>query len=303
VVDFPNQVVLCDVTLRDGLQREKEFVPTATKLALYDVLLDAGVLHFEIGAFVSPRVIPQMLDTPEVIAGAKKPPGVLFQALVPNLKGALRAVETNVDELIYLCTASDTYTRKNQNSTLERVMSQLGDVVKVAHERNVKVRLGMGMSFGCPYEGPTPPEKVLRLVDEAFEAGVDSVQPADSIGVATPGHIQRLLRSIYDRWPKADVGLHLHDNRGLALANTLAGIDAGCRHFDAALAGLGGTPIYAASMGNACIEDMAYMLEGANVKTGLDLEKLVAAARMAEEIVGHPGHSHLLAAGIKPVAA
>jgi hydroxymethylglutaryl-CoA lyase len=300
MVQFPEHVTLCDVTLRDGLQSEKEFVPTQKKLALYDALLASGIKHFEIGAFVSPRVIPQMQDSEEVIAKAKKEKGVVFQALVPNLIGAQRAVNTDVDELIYLSTASETYTKKNQNRTIDQVLEQLADVVKVAHEKGVKVRLGIGMSFDCPYEGPTPPDRVLRMIERGLEAGVDSIQPADSVGTATPGRVQELLKSIYDRWPDVDIGLHFHDNRGQALANTLAGIDAGCRHIDASLAGLGGTPIYAGSMGNACLEDMVYMLHGAGVKTGINLEKLVKAASLAEEVVGHKGNSHLLRAGIKP---
>ena len=276
-------------------------MPTAKKIELYDALLAAGVRHFEIGAFVSPKVIPQMQDTPQVLAAAKKPPGVILQALVPNLVGAQRALEAGVvDELIFLSTASETYTRKNQNRSRDEVFASLEQVTGLAHAQGLRVRLGIGMSFYCPYEGPTPPEKVMNTIERGFAAGADAFLVADSIGTANPGEVQSLLRSIYDRWQEADVGLHLHDNRGQALANILAGIDAGCRYFDAAIGGLGGTPIYAGSMGNACLEDMVYMLDGLGVNTGMDVTKLVEAAALAEQIVAHALPSRLLRAGVKP---
>lgn len=301
MLTIPDHVTICDVSLRDGLQAEKEFVPTDRKIALYEALLAAGVRHFEIGAFVSPKVIPQMQDTAQVLAAARKPQGTFLQALVPNLYGAERALETGVvDEFIFLSTASESYTRKNQSRTREEVFAALEQVTRLAHAHGLKVKQGIGMSFHCPYEGPTAPEKVVQTIERGLGAGASSFLVADSIGTATPREVQSLLRSIYDRWPDADIGLHLHDNRGQALANVLAGIDVGCRYIDAAVGGLGGTPIYAGSMGNVCLEDIVYMLDGMGVSTGMDVAKLVEAAALAERTVGHALPSRLLRAGVEP---
>lgn len=303
-LQLPDEVLVVDVGPRDGLQNEQEPVSTAAKIALVDGLARAGVRRIEATSFVSPRAVSQLADAAEVMSAIDRLPGVEYAALVPNARGLERAIAASADVVNVVVVATETFNRRNVNMSVEESMAATAQIARLAAEAQVPVSVVLGASFYCPFEGPVPMERVLDLVAQFVDSGISEVTLADTIGAANPAQVGRLATAILARWPQLELGLHLHDTRGLGLANALAGVEAGIMRLEASVGGIGGCPFAPKATGNACTEDLVFMLEAMGVRTGIDLDALIEVARGVPGIVGHPLPSKMLAAGPPaPVAA
>ncbi|MBK6980306.1 MAG: hydroxymethylglutaryl-CoA lyase [Betaproteobacteria bacterium] len=281
-----------DVAVRDGFQMEKSFVPTATKISLIDELSRTGLARIEVTSFVSAKAVPAMADANEVLAGITRVPGVVYVALVPNLRGVQNAAAAakRPDELNGVVSASETHNRANINRTHEQSLAELPAMVRAAHEAGMRLTMSLSTTFGCPFEGRVEEAVVLRFVEAFRAAGVDGISLADTTGMANPRQVEELTAHVLDRFPTKDdtyYTLHFHNTRGMGLANVIAGIEAGVRSFDGSVAGLGGCPFAPGATGNICTEDMVNMLADMGYDTGVDLDRLIAAARRVPGIVGH----------------
>jgi hydroxymethylglutaryl-CoA lyase len=284
----PREITIVEVGPRDGLQNEAAPVSTADKIAFVDRLAAAGHTRIEVSAFVSPRWVPQMADAAEVFAGINRRPGVRYSALVPNLAGLARARAAGADEVAIFPAASETFSRKNLNQTIDDAMNGLREVCHEARSAGVPVRGYLSAAFACPFEGAVPAEKVSELTARLLDMGVFEVALSDTIGVAHPAQVDDLLDAVTRRSPIDKLALHLHDTRGTALVNVYAGLDAGITTFDAAAGGLGGCPYAPGATGNLATEDLVYMLDGLGIVTGVRLGGIIEASREIEPHVGHP---------------
>lgn len=289
----PEQIALREVAPRDGLQNEPP-VPTGDKIRLVDALSRTGLARIEAVSFVHPRAVPQMADAAEVWAAVEKRPGVRYSALAPNLKGVERALEAGFDAVEVVVSASDTHNRANVGRTAEESIAEFADIVGLARERGAEVEAIIATSFGCPYEGDVDPGRVAAIVDAVAAAGVDRVAFGDTTGMGTPRRVNDLLDAVETDLP---VLMHFHDTRGTALANLLTAMDRGVVEFDASVGGLGGCPYAPGASGNVATEAVVHMLHDMGVETGVDLEALLGAAALAQEIVGRELESGVLRAG------
>jgi hydroxymethylglutaryl-CoA lyase len=293
---FPARVSLREVGPRDGLQNEAP-VPTADKIALLDALGQTGVRRIEAVSFVHPRAIPQMADADEVWAGAKRNPDVAYSALVPNARGAERAVAAGFRELEVVVSASDTHNRKNLNRSTAESLDGIAQLIGTVHAAGGTVEVIVATSFGCPYEGDIPVPRVVSVVDSAVAAGADRIAFGDTTGMGTPTRVTALVDAVRSRHPDIPMLLHFHNTRGTALANVLAALQLGVTEFDASVGGLGGCPYAPGASGNLASEELVHMLEDMGIDTGVDLGALLEAARLAERIVGRELPSAVLRAG------
>lgn len=285
---LPEHVTIVEVGPRDGLQNEKAVVSTAEKIAFVDRLSEAGHQAIEVSAFVSPKWVPQMGDAAEVFAGIAQRDGVRYSALVPNRAGLDRALTAGVREVAIFAAASETFSRKNINLSIDDSFAVYRQVTDAAMQAGLRVRAYLSTSFGCPYEGPVDTERVVALTDRLIQLGAYEVAVSDTIGIAHPGQVARLLDALLPRVPVARVALHFHDTRGTALANVLAGLQHGVATFDSSAGGLGGCPYAPGAAGNLATEDLVYMLDGLNVASGVSLDGVVAASRAIARAIGHP---------------
>lgn len=294
-----------DVAVRDGLQIEKAFIPTDTKVALIDALSDTGLCKIEVASFVSPTAVPQMRDGSEILARIVRNPQVRYVALVPNIRGAHNALTAAAkpDELNVVMSASETFNRANINRTHAQSMAELPTMVRLAHEAGVNITISLSTTFGCPFEGPVSTAVVLQLVREFQQMGLDGVSLADTTGMANPKQVRELTAQIIAACPAPANAhptyytLHFHNTRGMGLANVLAGIEAGVVSFDGSIAGLGGCPYAPGATGNISTEDMVHMLAAMGYDTGVDLDKLIAVARRIPAVVAHDVPGQLIKAG------
>ena len=289
-----DHVTVYEVGLRDGLQNEAAFVPTRQKLKLAEMLVEAGLKRIELTSFVSPRWIPQMADHAIVAADAIRHPGVRYSALVPNMRGLEGALAADLSEIAVFLSATEAHSKKNINKTVAEALGVLTEVIQAAKEENLFVRGYVSTVFGCPYEGDVDPAAPHRLVHGLLEAGVDEISLGDTIGVANPRQVRAFMQRLQADVPMDRIALHMHDTRGTALANVLAGIDAGVRIFDSAFGGLGGCPYAPGASGNLATEDLVYMLEGMGFETGIDLERLVATSQLVADLVSRTLPSKVL---------
>jgi hydroxymethylglutaryl-CoA lyase len=292
----PSPITVYEVGPRDGLQNEAASVPTEGKLALIRALAAAGLRRIEATSFVSPRWIPQLADAAELTAALPATPGLSYVVLVPNAKGLDRLAEAldragpgraPVEAAVFL-SASESHNRKNLNKTVEESFRELEGLVPAARARGLGVRGYVSTAWGCPYEGKVAPERVAPVVARLVALGCDQVSLGDTIGVGTPGETRRLLALLLRDLPAERLALHMHDTRGTALANVLAGLDMGITTFDSSIGGLGGCPYAPGAAGNLATEDLVYMLNGMGYETGVDLARLVEAGVLAERLVGRP---------------
>jgi len=281
------RVYVHDVAVRDGFQIEPAFVPTDVKIALIDELSATGLAKIEATAFVSPKAVPNLRDAEAVMRGIRRVPGVIYSALVPNAKGAERAVACEVDEINLVVSASETHNCANVNRTTEQSLSGFRDVMSIVHGTGVAVNGSISTTFGCPFEGSIPEIRVFHCVERYLELGMDGITLADTTGMAHPKQVRELTRAVLARFPTAEITLHFHNTRGMGLANVLAGLETGVMRYDASLGGLGGCPFAPGATGNICTEDLVHMLEAMGYQTGVDLDKLLVAARRLPDIVGH----------------
>ncbi|MCC7325360.1 MAG: hydroxymethylglutaryl-CoA lyase [Burkholderiales bacterium] len=291
------KVAITEVGTRDGFQSEPEFIATQTKVQVIDALVAAGVRAFEATSFVSPRAVPQMADAHDVIAQVARRDGVNLAALVPNARGAERAIGANVDEMVCFVSASETHNRKNLNAPIEPSLRHVADIVAVANGHPVTVRGAVACAFGCPFEGEVPVDAVLRVVDGYAKLGITRLTLGDTTGMATPPTVARAVAAIRTRFPQLEITLHFHNTRGAGLANVMVGLDLGIRRYESSIAGLGGCPFAPGATGNICTEDLVYLLEESGFDTGIDLEALIAVARQVETIIGRPLPGQVMKAG------
>jgi hydroxymethylglutaryl-CoA lyase len=294
--DLPTRISLREVGPRDGLQNEDP-IPTEAKVRLIDALSQTGVGRMEAVSFVHPKAIPQMADADEVWAKITREPTVRYSALVPNLRGAERAMDRGFTEIEMVVSASDTHNRRNVNRSTAESLDDVARVVALAHARGATCEVIVSTAYGCPYEGDMPVQRVLWVVDRAVAVGADSVSYGDTTGMGTPTRVARLIGETRSAHPELQLGLHFHNTRGTGLANVLAALVLGVTDYDASVGGLGGCPYAPGATGNVCTEDLVHMVEDMGIDTGVDLEKMIEAARLAEELVGRALPSQVLRAG------
>ena len=285
---LPRQVRIVEVGPRDGLQNEREIVPTTIKLALIDQLADAGLTTIEAGAFVSPKWVPQMADSAAVLAGIQRRPGVSYPVLVPNQQGLEAALAAGVTAIAVFGAASETFSRRNINCSIAESLDRFRPVVEAAQQHGVKVRGYVSCALGCPYEGEIAPEKVAEVAGALYTMGCYEISLGDTIGVGTPGKVQRMLEAVAWEAPMDCLAGHYHDTYGQALANIYASLELGLATFDASIAGLGGCPYAAGASGNVATEDVIYLLNGLGIETGVDLDALVDAAAFISAALKRP---------------
>jgi hydroxymethylglutaryl-CoA lyase len=295
-------ITVYEVGPRDGLQNEAVEVPTADKVAFVDRLSDAGLPIIEVSAFVRPERIPQLADATEVFARITRRPGTRYTALVPNLKGLARAMAARVTDIAIFAAASDTFSRRNINSSIDDSLAIYADVSAEALGQGLRVRAYLSTAFGCPFEGDVPIGRVTALTHRLFDMGAYEVAISDTIGVAHPGQVAAVLTALTREFDMARIALHLHDTRGTALANVLRALDFGVTTFDSAAGGLGGCPFAPGASGNLATEDLLYMLHGLGLETGVDLSRVVSASRGIQPVIGHALPSrYVQAARLQPL--
>jgi hydroxymethylglutaryl-CoA lyase len=305
----PKRVFINEVAVRDGFQSEPEFVPTADKIRLIDRLSATGLARIEVTSFVSPKAIPNLRDAQEVMQGIRRNPGVIYAALVPNERGAQRALECQVDEINLVMSVGETHNIANMRMTHEQSLTQFQRVMALLEGTSMRVNGTVATAFGCPFDGPQPVQKVMDVVAQYLDIGMHSITLADTTGMASPRQVGELSRVFFDRYRDVPLTLHFHNTRGMGLANVVAGLDAGANSFDASLGGIGGCPFAPGATGNICTEDLVHMLHACGVDTGVDLDLLLAIARELPSIVGHDVPGQLIRAGkttdlhTKPIAS
>jgi hydroxymethylglutaryl-CoA lyase len=277
---------LREVAPRDGFQSFRDFIPTERKLEIIKSIAEAGVKYIETTSFVSPKAIPQLRDAADLMAKVPRQ-DISHAALVPNLKGAQNAITAGVDQLVVVISATDVHNRANIGRNIEKSLADLDAIFALAQDKGIKVNGAVGVSFGCPYQGDVSEGEVFKVVEEYISRGAAGVILADTIGMATPTRVDRMVREFRVRFPGADFVLHFHNNRGTAMANLFAALLAGATSFDTALGGIGGCPNVPRAAGNLPTEDVVYMLEDMGVNTGIDLEALIGAAHLLENILGY----------------
>jgi hydroxymethylglutaryl-CoA lyase len=296
VSDLPAQISLREVGPRDGLQNEDP-VPTDAKIELIDALSQTGVRRIEAVSFVHPKAIPQMADADEVWKRIHRSDDVRYSALVPNLRGAQRALDAGFTEIEVVVSASDTHNRKNVNRSTEESLDDIAELIASAHAAGATVQVIVSTAWGCPYEGDVPVERVVAVASRAARDGADSMSFGDTTGMATPARVQHLVGDFRSTHPDLPLNLHFHNTRGTGLANVLTALEMGVADFDASVGGLGGCPYAPGATGNVATEELVHMVEDMGVATGVDLEAMIDAAATAERIVGRTLPSQVLRAG------
>ncbi|MFM8598522.1 MAG: hydroxymethylglutaryl-CoA lyase [Mycobacterium sp.] len=295
----PGHVTIREVAMRDGLQIESP-VPLAAKLELLDAIARTGVREVEATAFVSPSKVPALADAAEVAAALGDYPQIEFSALVASAGGATRAVAAGLRSLEYVVSAADGHSRANVGRTSAEACAQIADVAGIAHAAGASVEVIIATAWDCPFDGPTPPERVLDVIDAACEHGADRVALADTIGTATPGRVTALVDMVRPRIGERPLGAHFHNTRGAGLASAWAAVTAGVTRLDASVGGLGGCPFAPGASGNIATEDLVYLLRDSGVGVDVDLSAAIAAAKVARSVVGHDLPGALLRAGDRP---
>jgi hydroxymethylglutaryl-CoA lyase len=294
---LPERVTICEVGTRDGFQIEPDFIPTEQKIEVVNLLSAAGLARIEVTSFVHPKAVPQLRDAEEVMARITRRPGTRYAALVPNEKGAVRAIDAGVDAIHTVLSASESHNLANVNMTIAESLDKLGAVLRVAAAAKVHVGCGISTSFGCPFEGDVPLPQLERVVARLVEMGARAVGLADTTGMANPRQVGRVLEHLVPRFPGVEWTLHTHDTRAMAIPNILAAMACGVTHFDASIGGLGGCPFAPGASGNVCTEDLVHCLHAMRVDTGVDLAKLIAVSKRVEQIVGRALPGQVIKAG------
>jgi isopropylmalate/homocitrate/citramalate synthase len=292
-MNIPKRVRLVDVGPRDGLQNEQAVVPTDVKVALIDLLSDAGFPAVEATAFVSPKWVPQMADASDVMARIRRKPGVRYPVLTPNMKGFEAALAANADEVAVFVAASETFSRKNINCSIGESLERAKPVFDAARANGVRVRGYISCVLGCPYEGNIDPSKVAEVADALHRLGAYEVSLGDTIGTGTAGNTQTLIRTVNGRVPIESLAGHFHDTYGQALTNLYVALELGVTTFDCSVAGLGGCPYARGATGNVASEDVVYLLQGLGVETGIDMTKLRRAGQFISDFLARPPASRV----------
>lgn len=296
-IKWPEKIIFCEVGPRDGLQNEKTMLSVERKIELIERSADAGVKIVEVGSFMNPKAIPQMADTDEVCLKMKRLPGVEYRALVANLKGVERAKAAGIDKVKLVLSASESHSKANLKRTSAELLDGFKQCIAYAADNGVEVSGAISTAFGCPFEGKIPFAKVEYIAEKMRELGMTELSLSDTTGMANPAQVFDLCAHMMAALPDVRWFLHFHNTRGMALANIITGMQAGVIRFDASLAGLGGCPYAPGASGNVASEDVIHMLHEMGIETGVDLLKMMEAARLLQQWVGHPTDSAVLRAG------
>lgn len=298
LLSLPRRITIREVGPRDGLQNEDVILSTADKLRLIDALCDTGLTQIEVGAFVRAQNVPQMADTPEVFAGLRRCSGVIYSAIAPNAVGARRAIDAGADAVQVFLSASESHNRSNVNMSIEQSLTNVAEMAAIVCPTGKPFDAVLSVSFGCPFEGDVPIERVLDLCQRLLDLGAQDLTLGDTTGMAHPVLVVKVVQAFYERFPRQPLCLHLHSARGAGLANILAAMQLGVHEFDSSIGGIGGCPFAPGAPGNLCTEDLTHMLHEMGVETGLNLPKLMDAARMLERLIGHTVPGQTIKAGI-----
>ncbi len=293
-MSLPSKVKIVEVSPRDGLQNEKEFIATPIKIELIDRLSQAGFPNIETVSFVSPKWVPQMADGAQVMAGIQRRPGTIYSALTPNLRGFEGALAAGIDEVVIFGAASEAFSQKNINCSIAESLARFEPVAQAAKAAGLRLRGSISCALGCPYQGETPVESVVDVARRMLALGCDEIDVADTIGVATAVRVGQVMRAVTEIVDPARVSGHFHDTYGQSLANILAAMQAGISIFHSSVAGLGGCPYAKGATGNVATEDVLYMMRGMDIDTGIDLDAVVD---IGQWISGHIGHKSSSRAG------
>jgi hydroxymethylglutaryl-CoA lyase len=291
-----SHVRVTEVGTRDGFQSEPQFIDTALKAEIIDAMIAAGLRHIEATSFVSPRAVPQLADAHDVLSRLARRGDAHIAALVPNARGAERALGAGIDEAVSFVSASETHNRANLNASIAESLDNVAEVASLMKGR-VKLRGAVACSFGCPFEGNVPVEAAMRVIDRYAEIGVDNLTLGDTTGMATPPTVARLVEAIQRRHPKLPIALHFHNTRGVGLANVMVGLELGVREFESSIGGLGGCPFAPGATGNVCTEDLVYLLDESGFDTGIDLAALIAVAQRVQSVIGRTLPGQVMKAG------
>ncbi|HET9339532.1 MAG TPA: hydroxymethylglutaryl-CoA lyase [Casimicrobiaceae bacterium] len=290
------EVRVTEVGTRDGFQAEPAFIPTDAKAGVIDALIAAGIRHIEATSFVSPKAVPQLADAYDMLARVERRAEAHLAALVPNARGAERALAAGVDEMVCFVSASETHNRANLNASIDGSLANVAEIAAIARGRT-PLRGAIACAFGCPFEGEVPVDAAMRLADAYAKLGIVNLTLGDTTGMATPPTVTRLVRALGERLPQMQVALHFHNTRGVGLANVVVGLELGVREFESSIAGLGGCPFAPGATGNICTEDLVYLLEESGYDTGVDLEALIEVAKKVEALIGRPLPGQVMKAG------
>jgi hydroxymethylglutaryl-CoA lyase len=291
------RIYIQEVAPRDGFQNEKKFIDTDQKIDFIDRLSASGFAKIEATSFTSPRAIPALKDADKVMHEIKRNPDVVYTVLVPNVRGAERALACNTDEVNLVMSVSETHNQANLRMTRAQSFAQLESVISVVRDTDIAINISLSTVFGCPMEGDIDTHEVFDLMDRYSQLGVQGITLCDTTGMAYPSQVAEISRRAKDQFSHLELTLHFHNTRGMALANTLAALDAGIDRFDASLGGLGGCPYAPGATGNVCTEDLVHMLQLMGYDTGVDLEKILAASALLPGMIDHDVPSQLLKAG------
>ena len=302
-MNYPSHVRIREVGPRDGIQSEKADISTADKIRLIDALSDTGLKRIEAVSFVSPKAIPQMADAREVWDGIERRDGVFYSALIPNRKGAEIAAECGVDGMQVFIAATDGYNLKNVGKKVRDSIADVREVAEVANAAGIPIEGTISTAFGDPYEGDVPPAKVIEVSRWMVQTGITVISYGDTTGMGTPRRVQELIEALHGSLPEVTINMHFHDTRGTGLANVVAALELGVDYFDASIGGMGGSPYASGATGNVSTEDLVHMLEDMGIDTGVDLEKLIEAGRIAQSVVPGDLPSKVLKAGPRYVVS
>lgn len=294
---LPSSVTICEVAPRDGFQAEHNWIPTEEKIRIVRALANTGVRSMEITSFVHPKAIPQLRDAEEVVRGTEDLTNLKFRALVPNVRGAERAIAAGIKKLKLMLSATDSHSLSNANSLVEDAQNGFAPIIELAEKHNVKVGGSISVAFGCPYEGTVPLERIITIVDRYKNMGIEEVSLADTTGMANPKQVYDFLGVLQNDYPGIEFSMHLHNTRGMALANAFAALQQGVTLFDSSIAGLGGCPYAPGASGNIATEDLVHAFEEMGVDTGMNIDRLIETAKDVKEYLGHDGGSYMLQAG------
>ena len=296
-MNWPEKVIFCEVGPRDGLQNEKTLLSVEQKAALIEGAADAGVPIIEVGSFVHPKAVPQMADTDEVAKKIRRLPGVEYRCLVANKKGVERALASGITKVKLTLSASESHARANMKKSIAELLEGFKECTAFAHENGAAVSGAISTAFGCPFEGKIPVAKLVEITEKFMELGITELSMSDTTGMANPRQVYDTASFMREKFPSVRWFLHFHNTRGMALANMVAGLNAGIIRYDASLAGLGGCPFAPGASGNVASEDMLHMLGEMGIETGIDLDRMIVLARQLQQWVGHCTDSSVLRAG------
>ncbi len=286
-MDITSKVNIREVSPRDGFQSLRDFIPTEKKLEIIDAIITSGIKELEATSFVSSKAIPQLRDASDLMSKIPKLPAVIYAALVPNLRGAENAIQSGVDQLVVVISATEAHNQANVRRSIKESLSDLDAIFALSRQKKVPVIGAIGVALGCPYQGDVPDKDYTMLIEEYISRGSKRIILADTAGMSTPRRVEKVVRKVLHSYPDIEFIFHFHNNRGTAMANLVAAINAGATTFDTALGGIGGCPNLPQAAGNLPTEDVVYLLDDMGIDTGIDLISLICAARLLEDMLGY----------------